>query len=124
MTAGMDDIARPTIDDLIPEVMGDTSGNSNQSVPSRGSSTEFAHQFWHVQRLLFVAVKKESTITCAMAKIPQSFFKWVVHEITDYLCTPPHVHSHPSTVWACKTCLCEHEHCKASAWECTETAEA
>ena len=83
------------------------------------TNVQFAHQLWDVQRLLFVVLKKESTMTCAMAKMPQSLFKWVVQEITDYLCTPPHVHSHPSTVWACKICftpICDS--CEGNAYGC------
>ena len=75
---------------------------------TRPQGTELHSHAWHIQRLLFIAAEKESTPECPMAsmnKFPAAPFVLIV---TNFLCTPPHIFSHPlaSQGAGCASHLC------------------
>ncbi len=63
------------------------------------------NELWDVQRLLFLAAKKESPATCPMARIPADELAVLGGMISDFLRVPPGMHLHPPATMACKVCF-------------------
>lgn len=68
------------------------------------TAPELHHCFWHVQRLLFIAMTKKSPQNCPMHKV-SNMMRLFVHLLTDFLCTPPYVVVHPLATEACRVCF-------------------
>ncbi len=60
---------------------------------------------WGVQRLFLLAVRKESPVTCAMARIPADALVLLGGIITGFLRVPAEMHIHPPAEVACKICF-------------------
>ena len=58
--------------------------------------------FWYVQRLLFIAMKKESTSECPLSMTSRC--PGFVIMITNFLCTPLYVLAHPRAYEGCHIC--------------------
>ena len=63
------------------------------------------NELWDIQRLLFLAAKKESPATCPMARIPADELTVLSGMISDFLRVPPDMHLHPPATMACKVCF-------------------
>ena len=89
---------------------GDKGPTVEPSSPTKGTPgpapscpVDLHHSFWHVQRLLHIAVKKESPGKCPMAVMKSCVF--FIPAMTNWLCTPPHLHIHPLATEACRVCF-------------------
>ncbi len=88
---------------------------------TRPQGTELHSHAWHIQRLLFIAAEKESIPECPMAsmnKFPAAPFVLIV---TNFLCTPPHIFSHPLASQGCRMCftpVCDECHGKGRTCAC------
>jgi len=63
------------------------------------------NQLWDVQRLFYLAAKRESPTTCPMARIPADELAVLGGMISDFLRVPPDMHLHPPATMACKVCF-------------------
>ena len=68
------------------------------------------NDLWDVQRLFFLAAKKESPATCPMARIPADELVVLGGVIRGFLRVPPDMHLQPPATMACRICftpMCE-----------------
>ena len=86
-----------------------TCARATQGVGAMATQGVKLHRdFWHVQRLLYIAMTKESTTQCPLSLAKT--FPGLVPIVTDFLCTPLCVLAHPRAEQGCKCChtpVCE-----------------
>jgi len=75
------------------------------SFPLTGTAFFKRDQLWDVRRLFIIAATKESSTTCAMARVPLDVLLVLGGMINDFLYVPSDMHLHPPAIQACKVCF-------------------